>query len=263
MGPNALPVPEITNGSITPYSFLETGLTGHIGKGDKTGNIVLNSIIRAGNKAALGLYFVPYEIYNMDTNTSRNVRNTRDYDGKGSSVGDVYIKGYFQIIENKTKLPDLMLTFGVRTASGNNLEAARFIDAPGYFFHLSAGKTKPIKNSKFQSFRYYCMAGMYAWQTYSDKYKQDDALVYGIGGTLTHKHFILDEQIGGYFGYLNDGDRPLVNRFSISSARDKTVNIKLLFQYGFADANYKSIIISSIFNLEKRQLKKQIVELAN
>lgn len=257
MGPNALPVVEITNGSIPNASFVEIGAAGHITSGDKTANVVLNSIIKAGNKAALGLYFIPYEYYSMDTNTSRNIRGTRDYDGKGHAVGDVYISGYYQILKSKPRGLDLMLTFGVKTASGNNLEASRYTDAPGYFFHLSAGRTIPFPGSFFKSIRHYIMTGGNFWQTYHVDYKQDDAFLYGAGITLENKNFVLDEQVGGYFGYIKNGDRPVVNRLSIRTNSEKLINYKLLFQYGFADAMYKSLVISASFNIEKIHLRAQ------
>ena len=43
-----------------------------------------------------------YEEYDMDTLTSRHIRNTRDYDGSGHSVGDVYLTGYFQVIKEQS-----------------------------------------------------------------------------------------------------------------------------------------------------------------
>jgi hypothetical protein len=253
MGPNAIPVPEITKGNIPKYSFLETGLAGHICDGDKVGNIVLNSIVRAGTRAAIGLYWVPFETYEMDTNTSRNIRNTRDYDGKGTAVGDVYITGYFQVLKQKTsgKGIDALITFGVRTASGNNLQAARFTDCPGYYFHLSLGKAKTYEGKYFNNIRYYVMAGAYIWQTYRVDYHQDDSFLWGLGMTLESKKFIIDEQLGGYIGYIKNGDRPIVNRLSVTTNRDKLFNYKLLFQYGFGDAPYKSLVLSSMLNLDK------------
>jgi hypothetical protein len=253
MGPNGMPVPEITNGSITKYSFFEEGLAGHLSDGDKTGNIVLNSIVKAGSKAALGLYFVPYEVYNMDTNTSRNIRNTRDYDGKGNAIGDVYISGYYQILKQKEsgKGLDMLLTFAVRTASGNNVQAARFTDCPGYYFHLSFGKTVAYSGSYFKAIRPYVMLGGYMWQTYRSDYHQDDSFLWGVGITMENKYYIIDEQLGGYVGYFKNGDRPVVNRLSIRTNRDKLFNYKALFQYGIADMPYKSLVLSSLINLEK------------
>jgi hypothetical protein len=259
MGPNGIPVPEITNGTLPKNSFFEGGVAGHLSDGDKTGNIVLNSIIKAGDKAALGLYFVPYEIYNMDTNTSRNIRSTRDYDGKGTAVGDVYISGYYQILKAKPdkKGIDLLLTFGVRTASGNNVQAARYTDCPGYYFHLSAGRSIPFPGSFFHSIRHYIMTGGYMWQTYKSDYHQDDAFLWGVGLTLENKYITIDEQLGGYFGYIDNGDRPLVSRLSVTTNRDKLFNYKLLFQYGFIDAPYKSLVLSSLINFDKVFVKRK------
>lgn len=261
-GPNTIPVPEIVNGAIPKNSFFEAGFAGHYYTGDKTTNTVLSTLIKAGNKAAIGLYYVPFEFYWMDTAVSRNERNTRDYDGKGKAVGDVYINAYYQILKNKPKRFDLMLSFGVKTASGTNLEAARYNDCPGYYFHLSGGYTWTKPNAFFKTTRLYAMAGAYMWQTYRDDYKQDDAPLFGAGITLENKNFVIDEHIGGYMGYFNMGDKPVVSRLSLRTNRDKLFNYKLLYQHGLNDFLYKSVVISSVVNLEKIHLghKKRVKE---
>ncbi|MBS1772151.1 MAG: hypothetical protein JST82_04780 [Bacteroidetes bacterium] len=256
MGPNGMPVPDINNGVIPEHSFFEAGVAAHTSDGDKTVNGFLNAIFKAGDRAALGLYFVPYELYNMDTNTSRNIRNTRDYDGKGNATGDVYINGHFQIIKNKAKWPDILLSFGVKTASGGNLEAARYTDAPGYYFGLSFGKTYKLNNSFIKSLRWYIQAGAYMWQTYRADYRQDDSPWFGGGLTASTKGLVIDEQVSGYNGYILNGDQPIINKFSVKTNWNRLFNWKLLLQYGIRDYDYKSVMFSTIMDLSKIKLKK-------
>jgi len=251
MGPNGMPVPEINKGAIPDYSYLELGGAIHNSIGDHTENGFFNLLYKAGDRAAFNVYFVPYEEYDMDTLTSRHTRNTRDYDGSGHSVGDVYLTAYWQVLKEKYFLPDVLLNFGIKTASGNNLEAARFTDAPGYYFSISTGKTIMFKSAFFKSIRPYLLCGDYIWQTYEVNHKQDEGLWYGLGISLNTRYFILDDNISGYSGYFRDGDMPQVNKISFTSAFDAFVNIRLLYQYGIRDYNYRSTMFSAIVNLNR------------
>ncbi len=256
MGPNGMPVPEMNKAMVPENTTLELGFASHYGEGDRTKNAFFNTLIKFGDRAALGVYFVPYETYKMDTITSRYTRNTRDFDGEGTAVGDVYINSYFQILKEKKARPDLMLNVGIKTASGGNLEAARYTDAPGYYFSLSCGKTFMFNKTYFKSLRPYVLGGGYMWQTYRSDYKQDDAILYGIGLTLEGKHIIVDDNLSGYTGYIKNGDQPIVNKTSVTSNFNTFVNARVLFQYGIRDYDYKSIMLSTIFNLNKLNIGK-------
>ncbi len=258
MGPNGMPVPEINNGKIAAYSSFEIGGAIHNGIGDHTENGFFNVFLRAGERAAFNVYLVPYEEYDMDTFTSRHTRNTRDFDGSGTSVGDVYLTAFFQIFKEKQVRPDLLLTFGIKTASGSNLEAARFTDAPGYYFSLSTGKTIKFKSVFFKSVRPYLLGGAYMWQTYRSDYKQDDAPWYGYGLTANFKNFSIDDNVSGYSGYLKNGDKPMVNKLSATSTFDAFINVRVLYQYGMRDYDYKSFMLSALLNLNK--IKESIVK---
>ncbi|MBS1779908.1 MAG: hypothetical protein JST70_11325 [Bacteroidetes bacterium] len=255
MGPNGAPVPEMNKGMIPQYSFFEAGYASHYSTGDHTQNAFMNGTIKVGNRAAINMYFVPWEHYEMDTITSRYVRNTRDFDGKGHAVGDVYVNAYFEILKEKKHRPSLMLCAGTKTASGDNLEAARYMDAPGYYFSLSTGKTVQFPHLYFKNVRFYALAGFYSWQTYREDYRQDDAPLYGAGLELSGKHLILDDNISGYTGYFKTGDQPIVNKLSVTSKMKTIINFKVLYQYGLRDWDYASIMVSSIIDFSKVKIK--------
>jgi len=140
LGPNALPVPEIKKGILPKNRSLELGMDGHFNKGDQTGNLYSELFFPLfSQRVGLGISYVPLEMYRTDT-IIRDQRRSREYDPRGFSLGDVYFSTYIHLIKEKEKIPDVLLSVNLRTASGSNIEGARHTDAPGYFFDLSAGK---------------------------------------------------------------------------------------------------------------------------
>jgi hypothetical protein len=258
MGPNALPVPEIKYGLIPKNSSFELSVEEHYLKGDNTQNLFTNLFyLISEGKLGLGINIVPFEFYKMDTIT-RDIRKSRDLDGKGfTDGGDLYVTTYIQIIKEKGKLPDLLLTLNLKTASGTNLGAARFTDTPGYFFDLSCGKSY-TPSRFFNSIRPYIMAGFYSWQTNRDDYRQNDALLYGIGFNLELNKISLENMLGGYWGYINNGDKPLVQRLIIRSTFESVFNYKIQLQQGYNDFLYTSIRVGTEINLDllRKRIKK-------
>jgi hypothetical protein len=249
MGPNALPVPEIKNGTAPGQTIFNLAAEYHHSKGDKTTNLFTKLYIPfCNNKVGFEISLVPLEFYKMDTVT-RDFRKTRDYDGKGKTGGDFYFGTFFQIIKDKPRLPDVMLAVNLKTASGTGFEAARFTDSPGYFFDLSAGKE--INTGKgIKSIRPYVMTGFYAWQTNTHGYRQDDAFLYGAGFDLRIKNIEIKNSAGGYVGYINNGDRPLVYRLTFKSVSEKQCNFFFTFQQGINDFDYSSFRAGCTFNLQ-------------
>ena len=62
MGPNALPVPVLKNGTFSKNISLDLGLDGHISKGDKTTNLFTEVFIPlAAGRVGLNLNWIPVE----------------------------------------------------------------------------------------------------------------------------------------------------------------------------------------------------------
>jgi hypothetical protein len=250
MGPNAIPVPEIQDGSLPQYSELEICVDNHFSSGDQTANLYTSLYIPLFSKrVGLNLSVVPIEYYEMDTAT-RDIRRARDYDGKGISGGDIYIGTFIQLIKDK-KFPDVLLTINLKTASGTGLSAARFTDSPGYFFDVSVGKDIKPNSRVLKCIRPYVLCGFYSWQVNRDDNLQNDAFLYGAGVNLCFSEFKLKNHFGGYSGYLNNGDKPMVYRCCIESNLKKTINYKLQFQHGIHDFPYNSVRIGFLLNINK------------
>lgn len=103
------------------------------------------------------------------------------------------------------------------------------------------------------------MVGLYVYQTNYDMDYQNDAFVFGTGINLGFQKTIVENQFGGYIGYIGDGDKPLVYRLIIRNKRDAKWNYKLRFQQGINDFDYTTVSISTIINLshlfDKQKMK--------
>lgn len=242
-GPNALPVPEIRTARSDSSIMFESSFDMHFGRGDKTQNIFIRlSYPFWDGRIRLELFGVPVEHFVMDTLT-RDERVVRDYDARGFAAGDLYISTLIQLLRDRKSWPDIMLGITLRTASGGNLGNARYTDAPGYYFDLSAGKNFPLSRN-FQ-FRPYAMLGFYVYQTNRDDWRQNDAFLYGMGLSAISPQWEFSAKWGGYKGYFNDGDAPAVIRASALFKFNK-LQLSLSFQQGLNDFEYSSVRIGSV-----------------
>ncbi|WP_177229150.1 hypothetical protein [Pustulibacterium marinum] len=249
LGPNALPVPKIKDGLLPKYTYVKLGGEYQESVGDITRNLYTESYIRLfSNRVGLNIQLVPYEYFSTDSIT-RAERKVVVHDPSGSAIGDVYIGTYIQLLRDHWWLPDLVLTINLKTASGSKLKMARYTDAPGYFFDVSAGKTFEIENSFIKSFRPYGMLGFYAYQTYETTFKQNDSFLYGIGFHTTFSKFDINNAYGGYNGYIGNGDQPKVYRFIASTTFENRLNFEFRFQKGFKDFEYDTFRICAKYRL--------------
>lgn len=241
MGPNALPVPDSKDGLLPSYPHLEIAYENHFSEGDFTRDLFTELYFPLFSKrAGLNVSYVPVEHYEMDS-TTRDLRRARDYDGTGISAGDFYVSTYIQFLKDMDKLPDVLVTVNIKTASGTNLEAARNTDAPGYFFDCSMGKDFKFENGILKSIRPHGMLGFYAWQTNRGDFFQNDAVVYGAGLNFHFSKFELNNSIDGYSGYINNGDKPVVFRSTFKSKFKSVLNCKIMFQHGIRDFPYNTV----------------------
>jgi hypothetical protein len=214
LGPNALPVPDLKKGIVIPGSFIEISTDFYFREGDPTQDISCKYYRSfADDRIAIELYGVILEHYNM-SDSIRDERIARDFDGKGFGRGDFYFTTMIQLIRGK-KFPDTMFRMAGRTASGGPLEAARYSDSPGYYLDFSFSKEWGLKNEK-TSFKPYTSLGFYSWQTNDDLNLQNDAFMYGIGAEIKWTRWMIANSLSGYSGYKNEHDRPMVYTFDLN-----------------------------------------------
>lgn len=249
LGPNALPVPEIRKGVVPAGENFEVGLDLHFQKGDPTQDIFAKYYRSfADNKIAIELYGVVIEHYAM-SDSIRDARIARDYDGKGIAIGDLYFSTLIQLVKGR-KFPDTMVRMTGRTASGGHLDAARYSDSPGYFFDFSFSKNYACRNEKM-SFMPFASFGFYSWQTNDDMNLQNDAFMYGAGADFKWSGWTLSNSISGYTGYKKEHDKPMVYTLNLNHQLKKNA-IRLQYLYGMRDWNYQTIKLSYIINLASK-----------
>jgi hypothetical protein len=187
MGPNALPVPDSKKGILPNQTTLKLAGEGHFSDGDNTQNLFSSFYLPMfSERIGLQLEMVPVEFYKMDDKT-RDERISREFVSEGRTVGDLYIATFIQLTKDHKKLPDMVLGINFKTASGANLDAARFTNTPGYFFDLSASKEITFNGKRISSIRPHALAGFYVYQTYLENNYQNDAFMYGLGIDLNSK----------------------------------------------------------------------------
>ena len=251
MGPNALPVPDSKKGILPNQTTLKLAGEGHFSDGDNTQNLFSSFYLPMFSKRiGLQLEMVPVEFYKMDDKT-RDERISREFVSEGRTVGDLYIATFIQLTKDHKKLPDMVLGINFKTASGANLDAARFTNTPGYFFDLSASKEITFNGKRISSIRPHALAGFYVYQTYLENNYQNDAFMYGLGIDVNSKKVTYEASLNGYVGYLNEGDRPMVARLGIGSNNAEKGNYGIRLQQGIFHQQYTTVRIYCVLKLKK------------
>jgi hypothetical protein len=248
MGPNALPVPNIGNGTIDSVNAV--GLSGqfHFSRGDNTQNVLLSgNYCLVKDVISFDFTWLPYEHYRMDhaTKEKRHVFSHYYYDDH--AAGDVIINTNINLFNKIRHKIHFALRGGYRIPTSNGVGAARFTDAPGYYFDVSMGK--PLKNSHW---KWIAMAGFYSWQTYSVEHQQNDAFVFGSGLEYNNKRWRAQGSVSGYLGYEDMGDKPILFRASIEK-RSAHIGWVIRFQHGIKDYGFTSIETGVKYLLKPRQ----------
>jgi len=234
-GPNAIPVPRLTDGLVKEKLWIDLEYEHYWGTGETTDNIFADIHIPIANgKVSLDFNYVPYEFYSVDSVVSRERRSKSGDALNGSAHGDVYFGTHVQLIKDHQWIPDLVFGMTCKTASGTKSEDVRFTDTPGYYLDFSTGKSYPLPGISDSYIRWFALVGFYVWQTYLDEYPQNDALLYGAGLELRLNRFHLMNSIRGYNGYMQNGDKPLVYRFELGLS-EGAASLILGYEYGIRD----------------------------
>jgi hypothetical protein len=244
-GPNALPVPHIQKGELFKNPEFELTVSNHFHKGDPTQDISGYVYIPfAGNKIAVEMYGVAFERFAFSEEI-RNERFARIKNGRGTAIGDFYFSTLIQVFKNR-KFPNTLFRFATKTASGNQLEGARYTDSPAYFLDLSFSKI--FGNHKTGLIKPFGMIGFYTWQTNDELNLQNDALLYGLGTEFIKNNWLFSGSWSGYSGYKNERDQPMQLNFDIRRDFEKKA-LRIQYQHGLQHWEYKTVRFSYILKL--------------
>jgi len=247
LGPNALPVPRITNGSIDSVNSF--GISGNVyfSKEDHTQNISLYAnYCLVKNKISFDAFWVPVEHFTMSHRLKGERHVFSDFYYRHYALGDVHLNTNIQLYNSEAKKIQSALRIGYRFAS-SEIGAARFTDAPGYYFDISFAKAFHSN----PALKWIMMAGGYFWQADNImRHRQDDAFLFGSGLEWNKKNIKIQTCVTGYLGWdYRLRDKPILFRAGIDKTMKKNTWF-FQFQQGLHNFNYSSVEMGMKFNFK-------------
>jgi len=235
MGPNALPIPDLSSGTAPRSSSFSMEGQFHTRRGDQTFNAVLRGLYAVTpGKIALEAIWIPAE-YSVVSHELKTERKTfHAFYNQRWATGDLYLQTCLQLLKEEGRKAGLMLRVGYRFPTSNMQGAARFTDAPGYYADLSSRVR--LNDHWHVSF----MSGLYVWQTNQDDFVQNDAFLFGSGISRQAGAITIDLNVRGYLGYLGSGDDPLATALRVSYKKNDW-EWRAGLQQGFLDLKYSSV----------------------
>ena len=239
-GPNAFPVPEMSDGR--PYRGVYAELGGDFYRGrladgqDFTGDAFMHvSLPLWTPRATLEVWMPVHEWWDFSPAVAA-ARRLPEQHCQGHDMGDVYVCTSLHLLEGRDNAwrPDLLARAVLKTASGGFFGEARYYDCPGYFFDLTVAE-----GFRFDGFvrglRLALSTGFLCWQT--DNGRQNDAAMAGALAALETDWFTLGAELGAYFGWEGDGDRPARARLRLD-VHPWAASVHPFVQYGAGLADY-------------------------
>lgn len=239
-GPNAFPVPEISDGLTCSQLRLELAADGYFGYNkSRTADLFARVHVPLFTRwANLSVWMPVYEWYSQA-------------DGTGSGAGDVYLSTDIQVLHHswfaphKAKyIPQMTIRVGVKTASGEQFSRLRHYDSPGYFFDASIGKSVSVKDFEL---RFAGSVGFLCWQTANAR--QNDAVMYGLQAKMNHPYCSFLAEWGGYVGWEKYGDAPMVIKFR-AAGRIKGFEPFVQYQYGIMDYPFHQVRVGLAYQID-------------
>ncbi len=235
-GPNALPIPDMLDGTTSPDVVIDLGadyFAGHYG--DKTYDVFFKAVVPLfSDRVNLTMWVQAIrEWYEMSPESHEHSRLPDDIEYVGAESGDAYLTTDIHLVEQTASRPDVSLRIGLKTALGYGFFKARYFDNPGYFFDTSVAKSFALGDGFFEDVRVVGSFGFLCWQT--DNGRQNDAVMYGAQLKLRTRYLTLTESFGGYSGWERDGDCPMSLKTELRMRLGGRCEPYLLHQYGFRD----------------------------
>lgn len=218
-GPNAFPVPDMLNGDRLKKCKIEIYTDHYFGtittaKEDYTANIFAKLAVPLfSSRVNLNLWGNLFEYYSVSPAVNKYRRVEGGVHTKGTLAGDIYISTDITMLCQEKNWLDMVLRVALKTASGGEFGKARYYDNAGYFFDATFGKRFFFPDNKC-SMKLALASGFLCWQT--DYGRQNDAVMYGVRLDFNAKAFMASAEWGGYVGWENFGDAPMVLKLNAS-----------------------------------------------
>ena len=213
-GPNAFPVPQMSDGTTSARWKAELYSDHFFGtmsdwRDDYTTSIFARLTIPLFSpRVNLVIGGPVYEFFHSGPSANAFRRLPYAGDINYHTPGDIYVSTDFQTLVQSRHGIDMTVRAALKSASGDRYVYARYYDSPGYFFDASFGREFLFSDS--MALRVALRGGFLCWQT--DNGRQNDAVMYGALASFEAGPVVLTSQFGGYGGWEQDGDAPMTVR---------------------------------------------------
>jgi hypothetical protein len=251
-GPNAFPVPEMSDGSTSAqwkveiYSDHFFGTMGESGEDYTTDIFARLTIPLFSPRANLVVWGPLHEFFHTGPSVNSIRRLPFEGDVDYHTPGDIYVSTEFQTLVQDRHGLDMTIRTVLKSASGDRYEYARYYDSPGYFFDATFGRGFEL--SENVRTRIALSSGFLCWQT--DNGRQNDAVMYGVLASLDAGAAFLKVQYGGYVGWERDGDCPMTLRADLG-CNIGAFSVKAGLQKGFKDWPFNHFRIGVEYRFSK------------
>ena len=259
-GPNAFPVPDMTDGSTSSDLKVELYGDGFLCSmtSSPTDDLTLDLFAKATiplftDRVNLVVWMPVVEWFRSGPDVNR-LRRVQDADRwiSGVDSGDAYVSTDILVLDERKRGCGMVLRAALKSASGNSFGTARVYDAPGYFFDLSVGRNIKESADGKTIFRVALTAGFLCWQ--SGNGRQNDAVMYGALASVKSGPFKAEVNYGGYVGWEGKGDRPMTLKTKASWSFGRC-SLNAMYQVGFVDWPFHQIRLGATYsfplNLQK------------
>lgn len=255
-GPNAHPVPELTEGTINRYTTLDLSVDSYFGYGDRTQNSYFRiEVPLLSEKISLKFWSNIIEHYKVDSILAYNRAMTANK-FSGFATGDFYVQTKIRILKETEILPNLILNYTLKTSSGTGVYEKRHFNTTGYYFDVETGKSFNLNSKVADQLRVVGTIGFMCWETIN--YTQNDAPMYGLKFKLIKDRIEWEGGIRGYNGWMykhpafgsDFGDRPSVLFTKIRYKKEKT-NFYVQYQKSLRDFPYHQLRVGIEFRSNK------------
>ncbi len=255
-GPNANPVPEISDARIASMTSLSLMSDYYFGFGDQTLNGYLKAEVPLLPECiSLKVWTSVLEHYWV----TREVHDERDMisgDTSGRANGDIYVQTRMRVLSEKKYGVSIILSSTLKTASGTKFSERRYFDTPGYYFDLEIGRSFPIPGNFISEIRGVVDIGGIFWETTNSR--QNDAPMYGVMLSAGNSSWRLENSVSGYWGWMHThpdygedyGDAPLVYASKLMFT-GRLADCFARYQYGICDYPYHQVRLGMTIRLEK------------
>ena len=252
-GPNAFPVPDMSDGTTSGSLKVELYGDGFVGttasspSEDLTFDVFAKATIPLfTDRVNLVVWMPVVEWYRSgpEVNALRRIQEP-DRWISGVDSGDAYISTDILLLDEQKRGCGLVVRAALKTASGNSYGTARVYDSPGYFFDLTAGRNIKVSADGRTVFRVAMTAGFLCWQTGLGR--QNDAVMYGALAALSHGPFKAEVNYGGYVGWEGKGDRPMTLKTKLSWSFGR-FSLNAMYQAGFVDWPFHQVRLGATWS---------------